>query len=174
MTRECEVGSESRRRAGRCVRRIRFSAARYSHWRSRRWFTSPVSTHLLSCMTNQHGTPSGETVRDGYFDLMGMIPELFTTTSMVPKAFTASSNKCSTSAAFPTSALAKAVEFGELDDPNTAALHGCVFASQICEFIGEVLTREGPEGSRLAHPLRAFENKTAIRLRSRREKPGDR
>ena len=35
-------GSDSRNRPETCERRIRFSAARYSHWRSRRWFTRPV------------------------------------------------------------------------------------------------------------------------------------
>src|SRR5215467_8933754 len=42
-------------------RRIRFSAIRYSHCKSRRWFTRPViyannRTHLLSRIGNQHGT----------------------------------------------------------------------------------------------------------------------
>jgi hypothetical protein len=36
-------GSERRIRVGRCARRIRFSAARYSFWSSSLWFTRPVS-----------------------------------------------------------------------------------------------------------------------------------
>jgi hypothetical protein len=31
------------------------------------------------------------------------------------------------------------VQLGKLDNPNSASLHGCVFAAQICQFIGEVL-----------------------------------
>src|SRR5215471_18976464 len=36
-------GSDRHSRAGRHPRRIRFSAARYSCWRSSSWFTSPVT-----------------------------------------------------------------------------------------------------------------------------------
>src|SRR5215471_18743734 len=36
-------GSDRRSRAGKCPRRTRFSAARYSFWRSSSWFTSPVT-----------------------------------------------------------------------------------------------------------------------------------
>jgi hypothetical protein len=34
-------GSDKRNRAGKCVRRIRFSAAKYSFWRSSPWLSRP-------------------------------------------------------------------------------------------------------------------------------------
>src|SRR5215831_5665288 len=36
-------GSDRRSRGGKCARRTRFSAAKYSFWRSSSWFTSPVT-----------------------------------------------------------------------------------------------------------------------------------
>ena len=53
--------SESRSRPVTWERRTRFSAIRYSHWRSRRWFTRPVMyansrAQLLSRIMNQHGS----------------------------------------------------------------------------------------------------------------------
>src|SRR6266550_3820900 len=69
-------GSESRSRAGSCERRIRFSAATYSHCRSRRWLTNPViyansRAHLLSCIMNEHHTGLAWHGSDGYFDRTG-------------------------------------------------------------------------------------------------------
>jgi len=72
-------GSESRSRAGSCERRMRFSAARYSHCRSRRWLTSPVMyansrTHLFSCIMNEyHNRSLAWRGSDEYFGRTGTL-----------------------------------------------------------------------------------------------------
>src|SRR5579864_7382682 len=55
-------GLDKRSRGGRCARRIRFSAVKYSFWRSNSWLTRPVTyassrSHLLSLMPSVHNTP---------------------------------------------------------------------------------------------------------------------
>src|SRR6516162_6034431 len=62
-------GSDRRSRAGRWARRIRFSAAKYSFWRSNSWFTSPVTYDS----TRAHGLPFMRTVHHRTF----LIPGLF-------------------------------------------------------------------------------------------------
>jgi hypothetical protein len=37
------------------------------------------------------------------------------------------------------------VQLGEFDNPYSTGLHGSVFAAQVCQFIGEVLTGNGPQ-----------------------------
>src|SRR6187431_2403033 len=56
-------GSDRRSRAGRCARTIRFSAARYSFWRSSSWFTSPVTY----ASRRAHGLPFMRTVHHRRF-----------------------------------------------------------------------------------------------------------
>src|SRR5262252_8112418 len=55
-------GSDKRNRAGKCARKTRFSAAKYSFCRSSSWFTRPVTyasrrIHLVSFIWNGHNTP---------------------------------------------------------------------------------------------------------------------
>ncbi len=63
--------------------------------------------------------------------------------------------------------MAEIVQLGELDDPYSTGLHSCVFAAQVRQFIGEVLTGNGPQRGRLSDALRPFENQAAIGLRPR-------
>src|SRR5215471_15589267 len=61
-------------------RRIRFSAIRYSHCGSRRWFTRPViyannRTHLLSRIGNQHGTGVAPTLATSILTKRGLYVE---------------------------------------------------------------------------------------------------
>src|SRR5215471_13198303 len=60
--------------------------------------------------------------------------------------------------------VAEAIEFRQLDNPNSAGLHGGVFAPQIRQFIGEVLVCQGPKCCGLANALRrSFAKNTPIR-----------
>src|SRR5215471_10677589 len=70
--------------------------------------------------------------------------------------------------------VAEAIEFRQLDNPNSACLHRGVFAPQIRQFIGEVLVCQGPKCRGLANALRPFENQTAVCLRAWTENPSDR
>jgi hypothetical protein len=69
--------------------------------------------------------------------------------------------------------VAKIVQLGKFDDPNSAGLHGCVSAAQVCQFIGKVLAGHGPQCRRFSDTLRAFEDQAAIGLRPGSEDPCD-
>src|SRR5215467_8728396 len=61
-------GSDRRSLAGRWARRTRFSAARYSFWRSNSWFTSPVTY----ASRRAHGLPFMRTVHHRRFLILGL------------------------------------------------------------------------------------------------------
>jgi hypothetical protein len=52
-------------------------------------------------------------------------------------------------------------------------LHCSVFTAEIGQFIGEVLARKRPKGSRFPDTLRSFEDQTTIRLGTWTMNPGD-
>jgi hypothetical protein len=53
------------------------------------------------------------------------------------------------------------------------SLHGGIFASQVCELIGEELAGECSQRGRFSDSLRAFENEAAICLSARTKDPRD-
>src|SRR4029077_3519653 len=61
----------------------------------------------------------------------------------------------------------------EFNDPNAAGLHGSIFAAQVRQFVGEVLTRDRPQCGRFSDALRPFENQAAIGLHRWSENPCD-
>jgi hypothetical protein len=69
--------------------------------------------------------------------------------------------------------VTQAVQFRQFNDPDPAGLHGSILAAQVRQFVGEVFAGECPQRCRLTDPLRAFEDETAIRLRTGAEDASD-
>src|SRR5262249_29882095 len=65
--------------------------------------------------------------------------------------------------------VAQAIQLRELDNPNATRLHGGIFASEVCQFIGEELAGKCSQRSRFSDSLGPFENETAVRLRPGRK-----
>src|SRR5215472_19162299 len=74
-------GSDRRSRAGRWARRTRFSAVRYSFWRSNSWFTCPVTY----TSRRAHGLPFMRTVHHRRFLILGLF-EYFDHSGLIRRA----------------------------------------------------------------------------------------